>query len=335
MNKKEMLNKVQRAAYELIQSDARFVYALTDVCRNAKGIETNYMMMSQPYIGVFSDGAEQWCRKVGFQAPQFNEIEKEYYTILRGRHKLYELSYEKYKSILISELNASEKYFYSKRRWQEIVFGYYNVGVDMCEDEFCGNTILCSLYTPFSIFGNEHAGQWMKSISIIAGELAGYFEGDLFPVYKYNMELDLKPKDYHFYNNCPLKEKNELYFLLFSILCSINYVICFIEKFFEEELPQKFKYAYLQYYYLCDFIKEINTYNGLNLMIDVSLQDRKFRNCLAHYGLGQYLREDEIVKDDLLMGLTIKAFSMEYLEAKEFLYRELQGLVKQIKEIIF
>ena len=94
-----MLNRVQMAAYELIRSDARFIYALTDILRNAKDIETNYILMSQPYIGVFADGAEQWCRKVGLQAPQFNATEKEYYTILRGRHKLYELSYEEYASL--------------------------------------------------------------------------------------------------------------------------------------------------------------------------------------------------------------------------------------------
>ena len=330
-----MLSKVQMAAYELIQSDARFVYALTDMLRNAKKIKTNYILMSQPYIGIFVDGAEQWCKKVGLKAPQFKAKEKEYYSILRGRHKLYELSYQEYKDLLMDKFNESEQYFYSIRTFLEKLIGYYNVGVDLCEEEFCGNTILCALYTPFSFLGNENSGIWMKNISVIAGELAGYFECYKFPVYQYNSELDLKPKDFHFFNNCPLKIKNETSFLLFSVLCSINYITCFIDKFFKDEIPQKFKFAYLQYYYLCDFVKEINTYNNLVLSINNSLQDRKFRNCISHYGLGQYLKEDDIVENDLLKGLTLKAFNMEYYEAKEFIYSELHALTEKIKEIIF
>lgn len=50
--------------------------------------------------------------------------------------------------------------------------------------------------------------------------------------------------------------KNNLGFVLFCILCNINYIIEFLDKYFVEEIPQKFKYAYLQYYYICDFIEE-------------------------------------------------------------------------------
>ncbi|MGL4549236.1 hypothetical protein [Eubacterium aggregans] len=57
------LNKVQEAAFALIQSDARFIYTLTDVQKNARNISSNYIMMCQPYIGIFADGAEQWLKK--------------------------------------------------------------------------------------------------------------------------------------------------------------------------------------------------------------------------------------------------------------------------------
>lgn len=45
-----MLNKVQKAAFDLIQSDARFIYTLVDMQNNAKNINSNYVMMSIPYI---------------------------------------------------------------------------------------------------------------------------------------------------------------------------------------------------------------------------------------------------------------------------------------------
>lgn len=41
-----VLNPVQKAAYELIQADARFLYTLTVIQRNAKNISGNYIMMS-------------------------------------------------------------------------------------------------------------------------------------------------------------------------------------------------------------------------------------------------------------------------------------------------
>ena len=54
-----MLSIVQKAAYELIQSDARFLYSLVNIQKNAKNINSNYIMMSQPYSGIFTDGAEK------------------------------------------------------------------------------------------------------------------------------------------------------------------------------------------------------------------------------------------------------------------------------------
>ena len=61
------MNKVQQAAFDLIREDARFLYAITDIMRNAKNIDSNYICMSLPYIGLFADGAEQWCKKIGLK----------------------------------------------------------------------------------------------------------------------------------------------------------------------------------------------------------------------------------------------------------------------------
>lgn len=124
-----MLNSVQRAAYELIQADARFLCTLTVIQRNAKNINSNYIMMSQPYIGLFTDGAEQWCQKLGLGAPQFTDTEKTYYTALRQSHKLYEMSYSDYLSALMMKFKASDDHFYKIRSLREKLFGYYNVGL--------------------------------------------------------------------------------------------------------------------------------------------------------------------------------------------------------------
>mgnify|MGYP007005403194 FL=1 len=97
------LNKVQRAAYELIQADARFLYTLVDMSQNASNISSNYIMMCQPYIGIFADGAEQWCKKLGLKAPLFNKQEKNYYDALRQSHKLLEKAYSEYAKLFFTK----------------------------------------------------------------------------------------------------------------------------------------------------------------------------------------------------------------------------------------
>ena len=326
------MNKVQKTAYELIREDARFIYALTHISQNAKNIDSNYICMSLPYIGLFADGAEQWGKKVKLDTPRFNNEEKKFYEQVRQAHKLFEKSYEEYENLLLKKLSESEDYFYSIRSLIEKILGYYNVGTDLCNNKFCGNTILCSMYSPKKMLGND--GVWLRNISVVVGELAGFYGGADLPVYRYNDDLVIGYEDYHFYKNSPLKINNDFGFVLFSILCSINYVIEFIENYFIDEMPQKFKFAYLQYYYLCDFIKQVNVVKNTNFYIDNSLSHREFRNCLAHYGLGQYIGESEIDSDDVLKGLTNKAFGKDYITAKEELYKILKDLADQIEEMI-
>lgn len=328
------MNKVQKAAYELIQSDARFLYAITDISQNAPNIKTNYICMCLPYIGLFADGAEQWCKKVGLNTPRFNPSEKVFYTQLRQGCKLWESSYDDYTTLLLKKFTDSGNYFYRKRSLHEKIFGYCNIGTDLYNGEFCGNTILCSMYIPIETLGNEDAGPWIRDMSIFAGKLASSIGCEDFPIYRYNANLDIKPKDYHFYKNSPLKMNDDFGFLLFSILCTINYVIEFIENYFIEEIPQKFKFAYLQYYYLCDFIKKLNVQENTDFYIDNCLYDRNFRNCLAHYGLGQYMSETEILSTDILKGLTNKAFGKNYVAAKMELYEILRNLATQIRLVI-
>lgn len=328
------LNKVQTAAFELIQSDARFLYTISDMMQNAKNINSNYIMMCQPYIGIFTDGAEQWCKKVGLNAPTFNDAEKAYYTALRQGHKLLEKTYDDYSSLLMKHLIESDNYFYHIRSLREKIFGYYNVGTDICNGEFCGNTIICAAYMPIATLGNRNVGVTIRDMSIIVGKLSAFLGCTNFPHYRYDDNNIVTYKDYHFYNNCPLKIKNIFGFILFSVLCSINYATVFVDTYFTEEIPQKFKFAYLQYYYLCDFIKELNIRNNTQFHIDDSLKNREFRNCLAHYGLGQLLSENDIVEHDILKGLTNKVFDKDYLSTKQLLYKYLNDLSNQIKKAI-
>lgn len=99
------LNITQQAAFALLQSDARFIYTLTDIQKNAYNIKSNYIMMCQPYVGIFADGAEQWAKKVGLNSPAFNNKEKAYYAALRQGHKLLEKPYNTYSKLLRAHLS--------------------------------------------------------------------------------------------------------------------------------------------------------------------------------------------------------------------------------------
>ena len=191
-----MLNAVQKAAYELIQADARFLYTLTVIQRNVRNISSNYIMMSQPYIGLFTD------------------TEKTYYTALRQSHKLYEMSYSDYLSALMAKFKASDDYFYKIRSLREKLFGYYNVGTDLCNGHFCGNTILCALYTPVDTLNGKEICPWIRDVSVVSGKLASFFDCQNFLPYNYDDNILVKYEDYHFYKNCPLKTKTDLSFLL-------------------------------------------------------------------------------------------------------------------------
>lgn len=328
------INKVQLAAYELIQSDARFIYSLVQLRKTGKRIETNYIMMAQPYIALFADGAEQWCNKMNIDSPRFSGIEKEYYSAVRQNIKLFDLSYNEFRKLLLKQLLISEQYFRKHRSPLEEIIGYNNTGVDLCEGKFCGNTILGAIYSPFDILNNTETGIWIRSLSIIAGKLAEYFQCKSFPQYNRIGQLRIKTKDYHFFEKNPLRKNNELGFVLFSVLCTINYIIEFWDKIIIDEIPQKFKFAYIQYYYLCDFICGMNRETGLNLIIDKSLYNRNVRNCFVHYGLGMFLNESDIIDDDLLKGITQKAFGYDYKTSKEMLYSILRSLTNQIESLI-
>ena len=137
------LNLVQQVAYSLIKGDARFISTLIDISKEPSKADNNYMMMSQPYIGLFANGAEQWGRKVGLRfVPNFSTEENTYYSLLRQGHKLLDKTYKEYRLQLMDTLKQSDDYFYSIRTPLSIATNvYYNVGTDICHGEYCGNTI--------------------------------------------------------------------------------------------------------------------------------------------------------------------------------------------------
>lgn len=319
---------------ELIREDARFIYSVVDLAQKGK-INNNYFLMLTPFLGVFTDGAAKWGHKIKVDPPELDEEERYYYEQTRSASKLYEKSYHELRSLFDQAIAESDTCYYKKWSFLQRILGYYNYGVDIVDDRVCGNTILCSIYNPRSLFKKETRLQ-LYEISIIAGKIVQYYlsNGEIL-LFKYNNSIRQKVEDYNIFTKTPLKMKSLDGFILFSIICSINHATYFTERLFIEEMPIKFRLAYLQYYYLSKIIPEINDYTGLRLSYDDSLVNRRLRNCIAHYGLGQYMIDDEIIEHDPMKGMTEKFLNMDYFDAKNKLYGLMRRLVEEIEDAIY
>ena len=331
-----MLNNIQEKSYILIQADACFIYTLTGIFKSPNAPKSNYIMMLQPYIGLFADGSETWGRKVKIDSPAFSENEKNHYAVMRNSIKLFDMTYHELYSTLKDALDESDKFFYDTRTLRSKLCGlYYNAGVDLHDNIFCGNTILCSIYAPFYKYNNKQYGEYIKNTSIVAGKLAKAYGGSDTRLYNANSDLLFRYDNYHFFDKCPLNIKDNDDFVLFSILCSVNFVRIFIDQYFAEEFPAKLRFAYLQYYYLTNLVPQINQKIATNFAINYQYKDDKFRNCMAHYGLGVVLKETDIIESDMLFGLSNKLFDISYMELRAAIYSELELLSEQLTKYLF
>lgn len=71
-----------------------------------------------------------------------------------------------------------------------------------------------------------------------------------------------------------------------------------------EEIPTKLRFSYILYYYLCDILPQVNSMHKTNFCLDTRYQFGEFRNAMAHYKLGVYLKTDEVIISDLMFGMT-------------------------------
>ena len=332
MNKIYM-NRIQKQAYELIKDDARAILTLVELQKNNK-LDSNYICMSIQYIAIFTYEFNKWAKVLNLKIPQFTREQKEYYEKIRLKNKLLEMGYDQVSDLLKEALKKSDEYFSNKCHPLGKVFKLYNnIGVDIIKDKYCGNTVLCDIYNPF-INEDYSNGVLNKHMGIICGRLVGNIIKDDFKVLEYSREIETNSKDFNFYRNIPLKSRNIDSLVLFSILCSINFIVEFVDKIFIEDTTTKLRWGYLQYFYLVDFIKEINGRCKIKLEIDDKLYDKKFRNCMAHYGLGVILNEESIIENEKFGGITQILFELTYVQTKEFIFGELRRVSRQIEELI-
>ena len=140
--------------------------------------------------------------------------------------------------------------------------------------------------------------------------------------------------DYGGFEKSPIGNKFSYRFLLFTIYCQINFIIKCIDDFIESEISTKLRLSYILYYYLLKILPDINTKYNCDFKMSNKYNSDIFRNAMAHYKLGVLLKEDEIVENDIMFGLTQKCFGADYSSVKNFIVQELKDLSNDIKETL-
>lgn len=325
------LKPVQRAALSLIKSDLRYLYTIIN---NINPNQSNYIPSLLPYMGVIIDGAEDWIKavnnssKVKFEIPLFNEEEQIYYEQMRSSIKLWQKNYIDIYELFQNAYNISDEYFGNICKPIAKKMRLYDIfGVDRANGVVCGNTILCYCYNPLFSYDKDN-GSYVKKMTAIGGKYIASL--DAMKEYRINNSIKYDVYDYGGFVKSPVGNQFSDKFVLFSIVCQINFVLYCVEHWIIEEIPVKMRFAYLLYYSLLHIVPQLNARLNVKIAINEEWKSQKFRNAMAHYKLGIALKENEIIYGDKIFGLTQKYFESDFLTVKNRIMQELENVAVQI-----
>jgi len=332
MNQPLSLTQQQAASLMLMQNDLRFLYTLV---YHSKEIRSNYSVSSMPYIGLIIDGVEDWLKAYNnshaakFNVPTFTVQEQDYYEKMRSYIKLWDNSYATVYSELKRLYLLSDNYFSNICKPIAKRMKIYDIfGVDLADGCYCGNTILCSYYVPDYDFHQQN-GEKIKNLSVIAGKYTALFQATT--PYKVNTHISFTSTDYGGFVKSPVGNAFSDKFVLFSLLCQINYIVKCINEYIIDETTTKLRFSYILYYYILRILPEINTELSTQFDMDNKWNSDAFRNAMAHYKIGVALKESELIPSDPLFGLTQKYLNCDYDSLKNGVIRGLMSLASQLK----
>ena len=332
MNQHLSLTRQQAASLQLMQNDLRFLYTMVYY---AKDIMPNYTVSSMPYIGLVVDGVEDWLKAynnshtVKFDVPTFSFQQQNFYEKMRSCIKLWDNPYAAVYDELKRLYLLSDNYFSGLCKPIAKELKLYDIfGADLADGCYCGNTILGSYYIPDYGFYRQN-GEEIKELSIIAGEYTALFQAT--KPYKVNNQISFTNDDYGGLIESPVGNAFSDNFVLFSLLCQLNYIIKCIDEFILEETTTKLRFSYILYYYALRIVPEINRKLSTQFDIDRKWNSDEFRNAMAHYKMGIALKNHEIILSDPLFGLTQKYLGCDYRKLKAGVMKELTNLASQLE----
>ena len=330
-----IFNPQQLVAIKLMQNDLRFLYT---VVMNHKNIHSNYIVSAMPYIGVIIDGVEDWVKvynnshKIKINIPTFTDEEKVFYEELRSSIKIWNSTYDEVYKRLEKLYRESDDYFSSVCKPVAKILELYDIfGVDIVDGQYCGNTILGSFFVPGILFGDPN-GEHRKQMFAIGGRYTSLF-GVIEP-YEIKRSMRFSYADYGGFVKSPVGNAFSDKFVLFSILCQVNFILKCVDEYLSDETTTKLRFAYLLYYYVIKLLPEINERLLTNFYMNGKWVCDPFRNAMAHYKIGVALKESEIIFDDPFYGLTQKFFGCDYVTVKNAIIGNLLALSYQLRTFL-
>ena len=320
------MKPTERVAFRLIRADLQF---LLTIVRNAAVSGPGYLVASLPYVGMIIDGCETWSQKIKSlqgRVPSFTEEEKQFFQELRSKIKLWETPFV---DLLNQKYDESEMHFsdvckpIAKRLKLYDIYGTY-----LIDGFFCDNTILDALFVP-GFHLKQMDGSYLEAMGRVGGKMIarfGIMEKDILPI---ATSTKFETKDFGGFSKSPVGNEFSDKFALFSILCATNFILYGIDKYIAAETPTKLRLAYIQYYYLAQQLPQINSIFKVHFDMDTQWVDDQFRNCMAHYGLGNVLPQPDVIETDLFGGLTERLFQKDWITVKDSILSELLKLSTQ------
>lgn len=266
---------------------------------------------------------------------RFNTEEKQFYSELRSCIKIWDTPLDELYCLLMKKYEESNTYHSGCCKPIARDLRLYDIyGVTYIDGHPCDNTLLDMVFIPrfdYYSFDSRYL-EYMAEFAGITIAAFGITEKNLFST----SSITIKTEDYGGFIKSPIGEEFNVNYVLFSILCSINFLIYGIEGFIRTEIPLKLRLAYIQYFYLVQQLPSLNAKLGSSFSITNKWYDSSsgFRNCMAHYGLGSIITQEEAVVDDSFGGITHKFFGIPWIELKIELYHELQDLSNQITDYL-
>lgn len=331
-----MLSNTEKVVYRLIKLDFEMLCII--YFGNDKLNNTLYNLSFNGYYGMIIDGSTKWMAKVkGLKSgvPKISSQQRTYYNQLRQSIKFWDMSYYDYINRMAEVYRYTENYYRNQTSLIAKKMKIYNVyGVSFINNEPIGNTIHFSMVIPsfnFNTFElekeyvinlNEYAGKLMRNNKVNLNESFAGFSN-----------MNITAKDRGGIKKIGIEKDIRLFFL-YNLKCLICFNLYGLKPLKKSFLPSILRINYILYYYLYSILEDVNIDNKSDFFVDSQYIDTRFRNCMAHYGIGNLLRQDEVDLNDTFGGLTQKIFSMDYNLLNEKIEENLEVLLEQINSYL-
>lgn len=248
--------------------------------------------------------------------------------------------------------------------WIDLMGNYNDFGTTSISNKFIGNTLLDSYYMKeFVDIKKIDADETKKST-----ELFGFSMGRLLisTFKKFSLKenecilnptvMQIVTKDFSLKqdNNALFNSKNSKYIslILFNILCSINFVLYFLNKFFSKDNEFYFRVKFNCYNSSVISLKKLINYSEQNpaektiirnYISDIerleslkqSIKGSEFRNCMAHYKISEAsIEKENILKDVPFYGLIEKYTNKDYYQLNDLIEQNLTDMSALLENLV-